>query len=115
MSNFRFLIKTIFSSGPGSDHPLITTDTNKKCTSDHSGTSASAPIAAAVIALVLEANSELTWRDIQHIIVKTAQARHLEDRDWKFNGMRRKVSHNYGYGLMDAGLFLSITFIHVIS
>ena len=42
------------------------------CTESHSGTSAAAPIAAALIALMLEARPCLTWRDIQHIIVFTA-------------------------------------------
>ena len=33
------------------------------------GTSASAPMAAAIIALTLEAEPDLTWRDVQHIMV----------------------------------------------
>ncbi len=36
-------------------------------------TSASAPMAAAIVALTLEANPSLTWRDVQHIIVRTAR------------------------------------------
>ena len=39
-----------------------------------SGTSASAPMAAAIIALTLEANPSLTWRDVQHIMVRTARS-----------------------------------------
>ena len=72
------------------------------CTAKHTGTSASAPIAAAIIALALEANPQLTWRDVQHILVRTSQKHHLNAPDWKFNGVGRRVSHNYGYGLMDA-------------
>ena len=34
------------------------------------GTSASAPMAAAIIALTLEAEPDLTWRDVQHIMVR---------------------------------------------
>ena len=41
----------------------------------HTGTSASAPMAAGVIALVLEANPELRWRDVQHITIRNAQVR----------------------------------------
>lgn len=33
----------------------------------HTGTSASAPLAAGICALALQANRELTWRDMQHI------------------------------------------------
>ena len=54
----------------------VTTDWTKKggtgCTESHSGTSAAAPIAAALIALMLEARPCLTWRDVQHIIAFTA-------------------------------------------
>ena len=35
--------------------------------------SASAPMAAGVVALVLEANPELRWRDVQHITIRNAQ------------------------------------------
>jgi subtilisin family serine protease len=37
------------------------------CTTSHTGTSASAPLAAGIAALTLEANPNLTWRDLQHI------------------------------------------------
>ena len=57
------------------------------------------------MALVLEANPSLTWRDVQYLIVETSQPRNLKTTDWQTNGIGRKVSHHYGYGLMDAGLF----------
>ena len=71
------------------------------CTVKHTGTSASAPMAAAIIALTLEANPSLTWRDVQHLIVHTSKPRNLKATDWRTNGLGRKVSHSYGYGLMD--------------
>ena len=37
------------------------------------GTSAAAPMAAGAIALLLEARPELTWRDVKHLIAKTAR------------------------------------------
>ena len=43
------------------------------------GTSAAAPEAAGVIALALEANPSLTWRDIQHLLVLTSKKRNLVD------------------------------------
>ena len=72
----------------------------------HTGTSASAPIAAAIVALALEANSELTWRDMQHLVVQTSKRRKLNAPDWRRNGVDREYSHRYGYGLMDAGLLV---------
>ena len=80
---------------------IVTTDLHHSCTAKHTGTSASAPMAAAIIALALEANPSLTWRDVQHLIVKTSQPRNLKATDWRTNGLGRKVSHSYGYGLMD--------------
>ncbi|KAG7276766.1 hypothetical protein CRUP_001907 [Coryphaenoides rupestris] len=44
----------------------------------------------------------LTWRDVQHIIVKTSQAEHLSAPDWHTNGAGYKVSHLYGFGMLDA-------------
>ena len=46
----------------------------------YKGTSAAAPEAAGVIALALEANPSLTWRDIQHLLVLTSKKRNLFDK-----------------------------------
>lgn len=73
------------------------------CTRAHTGTSASAPIAAAICALTLEANPRLTWRDMQHLVVITSRPEPLNREDgWVTNGVGRKVNHKFGYGLMDA-------------
>ena len=42
-------------------------------TSRMNGTSASAPMVSGVIALMLEANPNLTWRDVQEILVRSAK------------------------------------------
>jgi furin len=52
---------------------IATTDLRFGCTKQHTGTSAAAPLAAAICALTLEANGNLTWRDMQHIVVQTAR------------------------------------------
>ncbi|KAG9354047.1 hypothetical protein JZ751_012171, partial [Albula glossodonta] len=72
------------------------------CTDGHTGTSDSASIAAGIIALTLEANSQLTWRDVQHIIVRTSRTAHLSSAGWHTNAAGYQVSHLYGFGLMDA-------------
>ncbi|OCT97896.1 hypothetical protein XELAEV_180101275mg, partial [Xenopus laevis] len=95
-------LATTYSSGESYDRKVITTDLRQRCTDSHTGTSASAPMAAGIIALALEANPFLTWRDVQHIIVKTSRQRHLNAPDWKTNAAGYKVSHLYGFGLMDA-------------
>ncbi|WP_052380184.1 MULTISPECIES: S8 family serine peptidase [unclassified Pseudoalteromonas] len=47
---------------------------NASCnyTSTFNGTSSAAPNASGVVALILSANSELTWRDVRHILASTS-------------------------------------------
>uniref|UniRef100_A0A1B6C415 furin n=1 Tax=Clastoptera arizonana TaxID=38151 RepID=A0A1B6C415_9HEMI len=95
-------LATTYSSGSSGEKQVVTTDLHHQCTSGHTGTSASAPLAAGICALALEANNKLTWRDMQHIVVATARPANLRAQDWVTNGVGRNVSHSFGYGLMDA-------------
>lgn len=95
-------LATTYSSGGQNEKQVITTDLHNACTGSHTGTSASAPLAAGIVALVLDANKNLTWRDLQHIVVRTAKPTNLNDTTWAKNGVGRRVSHSFGYGLMDA-------------
>lgn len=71
-------------------------------TSNFGGTSAAAPIVAGVVALMLEANPQLDWRDVQHILARTAMRTDLEHPDWVRNGAGFWVNHAYGFGRVDA-------------
>lgn len=95
-------LASTYSSGAVGEKQVVTTDLRHACTSSHTGTSASAPLAAGICALALEANPNLTWRDMQHIVVRTARPSNLMAPDWLINGVGRNVSHSFGYGLMDA-------------
>ncbi|PRD33332.1 UNVERIFIED_CONTAM: Fur1 [Trichonephila clavipes] len=95
-------LATTYSSGSAGERQVISTDLHHGCTSGHTGTSASAPLAAGICALALDANPNLTWRDMQHIVVRTAKPENLFARDWATNGVGRNVSHSFGYGMMDA-------------
>nr|XP_060611471.1 proprotein convertase subtilisin/kexin type 6 isoform X1 [Anolis sagrei ordinatus] len=95
-------IATTYSSGAFYERQIVTTDLRKRCTEGHTGTSVSAPMVAGIIALALEANPLLTWRDVQHLLIKTSRPAHLLAPDWKTNGAGRRVSHLYGFGLVDA-------------
>ncbi len=69
------------------------------------GTSAAAPLVSGVIALMLEANPNLTTRDVQHILVNTAQKNGLNGNGnlaWQLNGGGHFVSYEYGFGAIDA-------------
>ncbi|KAI9564477.1 hypothetical protein GHT06_008216 [Daphnia sinensis] len=101
-------LATAYSSGAVDEKQIVTTDLHHSCTPSHTGTSAAAPLAAGICALVLEANRNLTWRDMQHIVVRTANRGHLMANDWQINGVGRNVSHSFGYGLMDAGAMVRL-------
>uniref|UniRef100_A0A8C3PVH3 Proprotein convertase subtilisin/kexin type 6 n=1 Tax=Chrysolophus pictus TaxID=9089 RepID=A0A8C3PVH3_CHRPC len=95
-------LATTYSSGAFYERKIVTTDLRHRCTDGHTGTSVSAPMVAGIIALALEANPLLTWRDVQHLLVRTSRPVHLRAADWKTNGAGHKVSHLYGFGLVDA-------------
>ncbi|KAI6227353.1 Proprotein convertase subtilisin/kexin type 6 [Aphelenchoides fujianensis] len=99
---------TAYSSGATGEKMIATTDLHHSCTKTHTGTSASAPLVAGIAALTLEANPRLTWRDLQHIVVRTSNPTGLKAGDWKVNGVGRNVSHSFGYGLLDAGAMVKL-------
>ena len=72
------------------------------------GTSASAPIVSGVIALMLEANPDLGWRDVQEILAYSAWNTDPDHDGWQVNGATNwnggglEVSHDYGYGMVNA-------------
>lgn len=109
-------LATTYSSGtPGHDKSVATVDMDGRlrpdriCTVEHTGTSASAPLAAGICALALEASPSLTWRDMQYLVILTSRPDPLDkETGWILNGVKRKVSHKFGYGLMDAGGMVSL-------
>jgi hypothetical protein len=97
------------------------------------GTSSAAAHVSGVVALMLEANPRLSWRDVQRLLILTAR-NHIDpvayaldptnanpplradgvdisdpqdaiaiDRDWVKNGAHLWFNHKYGAGLVDAG------------
>ncbi|HIE81129.1 MAG TPA: hypothetical protein EYQ07_01095 [Candidatus Poseidoniales archaeon] len=72
------------------------------------GTSSATPLAAGVIALVLDANENLTWRDVQHVLVNSARMNDASDSSWGLNGAGHDVSHKYGFGTVDAGAAVAV-------
>lgn len=44
----------------------------------------------------------LTWRDVQHIIVETSQKTSPLDEGWKKNGAGKEFNHKFGFGKLDA-------------
>lgn len=95
-----------YSSGSGKS--IVTSDVGDgKCSNAHGGTSAAAPNAAAVFALALSVRPDLSWRDIQHLCVRTALKINPGDPDWEQTATGGSFSYKYGYGQLDAYAFVT--------
>lgn len=107
---------------------------NSSCdyTHDFNGTSSAAPMVSGVVALMMEVNTSLTWRDIKHILAVTAQKvdssstdtvvdsstdfdngpfsivdnddmiGHVYSQGWVTNGAGYSFHNYYGFGQVDA-------------
>jgi len=115
-----------------SDADVIGKNTNCDYTNTMNGTSSAAPSLSGVVALMLDINPALTWRDVRHIIAKTAidptkdatntsfnsppQSHPLRNtgvpsditgrlfqRSWVTNAAGYMFHNWYGFGKVDAG------------
>ncbi|KAJ2806020.1 pheromone processing endoprotease [Coemansia guatemalensis] len=87
----------------GDNRGIVTTDLGlRRCTDKHGGTSAAAPLGAGIFALALSVRPDMTWRDMQHLAVRTAVPVDTVDSDWADVAQGRKYNHKYGFGKMDA-------------
>ena len=70
---------------------------------DFGGTSSACPLFSGVVALILDANPNLTWRDLQHVIVESADSTvDSSSSGWITNGAGHPFNHDYGFGRLDA-------------
>ncbi len=69
-----------------------------------SGTSFAAPHISGVAALMLSVNTNLTYRDVQQILILSSRHYPVADPDVVTNGAGFVVSHNLGFGVPDAGV-----------
>jgi subtilisin family serine protease len=113
--SYRTILYPHFDFG---SHPL-----NERCdyTNRFNGTSSAAPVATGVIALMLQANPQLTWRDVKHILASTSKRIDYDplmnyidhplgadipfyqyDYKWVKNDANYYFSNWYGFGRVDA-------------
>lgn len=111
------LIVTAYSNGGSLG--ITTTDltgapgyNNGNYADDFGGTSSAAPLVSGVIALMLEANPNLTYRDVTDILVRTSERIDPNNADWTQNGAGLWVNHNYGFGGIDATAAVSAAYNH---
>lgn len=107
---------------------------NPNCnyTSLMNGTSSAAPVLSGVVALMLEANESLTWRDIKHILAvtadridfSTAQMSHPDHKDlaghtydylYVKNAANYYFSNTYGFGRVNAQAAVNMAKTYVSS
>ena len=81
---------------------------NGDYTDGFGGTSSATPLASGVIALMMDANPNLAYRDIQHILVQTCRKNDASDSSWSSNGAGHIVSHKYGFGVVDASAAVNL-------
>ena len=87
-------------------------------TATFNGTSSAGPVAAGGIALILEANPNLTWRDVKHILATTSDqvdaskanvtitinsASYVAIPAWTTNDANHKFHDWYGFGRINVG------------
>ena len=104
----------------GGDHPVYSTDRmgsvgwNRKSNNDdpevgsyiaidRGGNSYSVPQIAGIVALMLEANPELTYRDVQQVLIHASRHYDFEDPFLAPNAAGYWFSINTGFGVPDAG------------
>lgn len=90
------------------DRGIYTTNGPSFYTASFGGTSASAPMVAGVVALMLEARPQLTWRDVKHILARTARRCDPDNPGWHLNAGGHWVSEDYGFGAVNAAAAVSL-------
>ncbi|MBI3478878.1 MAG: S8 family serine peptidase [Nitrosomonadales bacterium] len=91
-----------------SDYP------NQSYTRCMNGTSAAAPGVAGAVALMLQANPNLGWRDVRLILAQSARKNDATDLGWVTTAYH--YNHKYGFGVVDAGaaVLLAASWVNVV-
>lgn len=66
------------------------------------GTSSACPTVAGVVALMLEKNPDLGWRDVQEILIRSSTRIQPADAGWSTNAAGLSFHHQFGAGLVNA-------------
>jgi len=86
----------------GTDLQGLHGDSCGDCQDQINGTSASAAQVAGIIALMIETNPNLSWRDVQHLLIHSTIKNDPDDPHWLKNAAGLAFNPKYGFGLVDA-------------
>lgn len=99
-----------FTANPGAkDYNVITLDMGNTITTYFADNSAAVPMVSGAVALALNANPRLTYRDVMHLIARTSRNRTYvpefkrPDIGFFTNAAGFEVSSLFGFGLLDIG------------
>ena len=97
------------SDGDRGRQGIVTTDNAHRYIDDFGGTSAATPIVSGVVALVRQANPELSWRDVKLVLAASARRNDPDNSGWEDGAVqydaaseRYTFNHEYGFGVVDA-------------
>jgi subtilisin-like proprotein convertase family protein len=106
------MVSTDISGGQGYNYVVGDADDDNfrdlDYTSTMGGTSGATPVVSGVVALMLEANPNLGWRDVQSILVETARKNDPNDNGWIVNAAGYDFNPKYGFGVVDAGAAVTL-------
>ncbi|HWB03936.1 MAG TPA: S8 family serine peptidase [Verrucomicrobiales bacterium] len=91
-----------YNDGGGTDYP------NGDYTKEFGGTSASCPLVAGAVALVLQSKPSLGWRDVQEVLIRTATKVDTADTGWFNNAAGFHFNDKYGAGLINTAAAVTL-------
>ena len=102
---------SLFISAPGGDttqhgsswHVARNSAGGGGCAEQGQGTSYACPVVSGVVALMLQANPLLGWRDVQGILAATTSRNDPTSPLWTTNAAGFIHNIKYGFGMVDAG------------
>lgn len=98
----------VVAHSSGNQRTIYSTDLNSGETFDFGGTSSACPLVAGLVAVLLEQRPDLSWRDVQSVLVHSARQCDPDSGGWTSNAAGLAVHERYGFGAVDAGAAVAL-------